>query len=400
MKICHIGNPSSLATKVFLEYFSAHGHEVHTFGWGSYPYKLNENIIHHNLSIRSKKAQMSQKIQRIQNGLDGRSGRKESNLRPLLDLYEFIRIKITVNLLKPDIVHGHEASGNGYTTASFRRFPKVLTCWGSDINKFPWESKWVYYKVNYALKNSDIIHVTDELFGKKIVDSFGVDPAKVKCLRTGIDTNLFSPEKIDPKRLEAIRKEIGVNENDFVILYPAGFRDKDLQNYINIVKAFVDLARRDDRLKLVMLTYTRRSGYDEIKKILDENDLWGRVRIIDQYLPHEDMPYIYTIADIMVLIHDVDQMAASIAESMFMGTILLMSRIETYERVFKDGENVIFTNQKDPADIREKLKYMIDNHQNLIDRFRGTNMEIMKKRHSQESLMKKVLEMYESLISR
>jgi len=397
MRICHIGNPNSVAVKVFVEHFSRTGHEVHTFGWGPYRFERNPNIIHHNLSFRDSEEERTEGIRTLGGPAGEGKGHTETKLRPIADLYEFLRLRTLISRLRPDIVHGHEASGNGFTTGSIRRIPTILTCWGSDINKFPWESRISHFKVNYALHHVDRIHVTDGSFAQTIVDRFGVPQDRIANITWGIDTDLFSPENIDHKRLASFKLELGIGKDDIVITYPAGFRDESFQNYVNLVKAFADLSKKNGDLKLIMLSYTRRSGYDRIKRILDENDLWDRVRIVDQYLPQEDMPYLFASTDIMTLLHDVDQMSASISESMLMGCHVLLSGIDPYRRNFKDGE-VVFTDQKDPRDIGKKLQYMMDNSSEL-ERFSvERNRRNVREHNSRKVQIKKIEEMYESLL--
>lgn len=399
MKICYIGNPNSLNVKVFIDYFSKEGHEIHTFWWYPYQHKILGNLVHHQYINSKNKSPMIRKVNIINKDyIKKRERKKKFYAKQVFDLYEMMKIKRYIKQIKPDIVHGHEASGNGYSTASLSDFPRILTCWGSDINKFPWESRWLHYKVYHALHKVDLIHVTNDDFLLTIVEKFNIDQNKIRSIPWGIDTYQFDPERLNKEKIEKMRKFLRINKNETVITYPAGFRDKDLQNYVNLLKAFSRIAKEKDDIRLVMLTYNRTSGMDEIIQILNKEKLWNRVSIIDNEIPHEDMPYLFEMTDIMTLLHDVDQMSVSISESMLMGCINLFSRVKPYTSSFKDGENCIFTNQKDPNDIAEKMNFMIDNIHDLKNIFLKKNIKRIIKYNSRKIQMEKIEKMYHSIL--
>jgi len=398
MRVCHIGNPNSLNIKIFIEFFSRQGHEVHTFGWGPYIHEMNENIHHHDFKKVKNGKNPKKEMKLITKDTKITPGKRNPYAKVLFDIYEFLVIKHKIRKIQPDIIHGHEAAGNGYITSSFKKIPTILTCWGSDINKFPRESKWIHYKVNRALHDVDLIHVTNEDFGKTISKDFNVDFEKIRNIPWGVETEVFDQDSLEPEKLEKLRKRFGLERKDMVITYPAGFRDSKLQNYVNLVKAFAEVSKKYDNVKLLLMAYNRRSGIDEVTGILDREKLWDRVRIIDDYLPHDDMPYVFGLTDIMTLLHDVDQMSVSISESMLMGCVNLFSSINTYRNAFKDNEHCIFVNQKDPKDIAEKLTYMIENLADLKGRFSPVNMERIKKNNSRDVQMRKIEDMYGSIM--
>ena len=252
--------------------------------------------------------------------------------------------------------------------------------------------------MNYALNNCDIIHVTDETFAKTISNKFDIDNEKIRIIDYGIDNDLFSHDYIDENNLKLFKKKNGIEKEDFIILYPAGFRDYKFQNYINIVDAFILLSREYSNIKLFMLTYNRSSGYNIIINKIINNNMKNKIILLDDFIKHEDMPYLFSITKIMVILHDFDQMAATILESLSMDCVLLLSRIKTYTNIFHDGKNVIFTNQKDVNDIINKFKYIIDNYSILHENFKNNNKDYISNNQKAEK-MKSIDNMYKYLIN-
>ena len=126
MKICYIGNPNSLNIKIFIECFSKKVHEVHTFGWGPLKFEKNENIIHHQfIKSRRKNGNDPKDIKIIDRETNVSKGKKSPIAKGLFDLYEMMKIRYIVNRIKPDLIHGNEASGNGFTTSILKKYPRT-----------------------------------------------------------------------------------------------------------------------------------------------------------------------------------------------------------------------------------------------------------------------------------
>jgi len=398
VKICHIGNPNSLNVKPFVEHFSRRGDEVHIFGWGGYRFPVNENIHYHELSRKGSSSVEERDPEIVKKSSPAiRKKRRSLIMAGMLSVYEYMTIGRLVRSISPDIVHGHEAVGSGMLTARFREFPTILTCWGSDINKFPWESRWAHFKVSYALKRCDIINATNPEFGRTIVERFGIDEDKVKVLSWGVDTALFDPSSIDGRKLDSFREKLGIVGKSPVIVYPAGFRDKDLQNYTLLLRAFRGVREKLPDAVLIMLSYGRTSGIGEMVEYIDKNEMWDSVRIIDDMIPQEDMPYLFACSDITTVLHDRDQMAASISESILMGNVTVLSRIEPYVKRFGE-EGAPYVDQKSVRDIERVILDVASNIERYRKEFTEKNREDVIRDRSRAHQMELVEELYEELI--
>jgi L-malate glycosyltransferase len=400
MKIFHIGNPNSLNVQNFVEDFSEMGHEIHTMGTGLLDYSVNKNVIHHSLG-RKRANVKTNSAKPVEKGVDEPIKEKKRGwIWHLLKAYNNFRIRRMVKWVNPDIIHGHEADGNGTLTASLNEYPRILSCWGSDIHRVPWESEENKKRIENALQSVDVVHVTNDDFGQFIHEKLGVKSQNIKVINIGIDFKQFNPDNLDVKKISKFRERFMIPQNKKIILYPAGFRNKDLQNYINILKAFNEIKDDHSVPHLVMLSYGRTSGIDEIMEIIKKNDLWDRVTIIDDYIPHEEMPYLLHITDVFVIIHDVDQLARSIIESMIMGCVPILSKIKPYLSKFEEREHCLFVNQKNVDEIATSMLEALDGLSYLKEKFKSKNKPWAVKIYDTEILNAKIFEMYESLLSK
>lgn len=400
MKIVHIGNPNSLNVMNYVQDFSKMGHEIHTISSGNLIYPVNKNVIHHNFGRKRTDARKTD-ARPISKDESNPIKVKKKGLRWLISRAYFnFLVRRIVRRVDPDVIHGHDAAANGPMTASFKRYPRIISCWGSDIHRIPWESKDNKERIEKALQSVDIVHVTNNDFGDFIHEKLGVKEDNIRVINLPIDYDMFSPDNIDLNRLKIFRKKFNISGSDSNILYPAGFRNKNLQNYINIVKAFNKVKDHRSHPRLVMLSYGATSGLDEILEIIERNELWDRVTIINDYIQHEEMPYLLHCTDVFVIIHDVDQLARSIIESMLMGCVSILSKIKPYQTKFRDGENCLFVDQKNVDEIAKVMMNALDNLPEFRDRFYSNNYPWVKASYDTEVLNREILEMYRSLAER
>lgn len=398
MKIFHIGNPNSLNVINYVVDFSRMGHEIHTVGWGPLDYNVNDNVIHHNLG-RSSSISHKKKGKTIsKNAYIMKKKKKKGIIWLLLKIYSNIKIKKLVKKVDPDIIHGHEAYMNGPLTASFSDRPRIISCWGSDVHRIPWESKRKKRRIQKALRSVDAVHVATQDFGDFIIEKMGVSKDNIQVINLGIDFEHFDLKNIDQERLNNFKKEFNISEDETIILYPAGFRNWQLQNYINIVQAFIKVKDHPSNPRLVMLSYGATSGLETIVETIEKENLWDRVTIIDDYIPYDEMPYLLYFTDVFLILHDVDQLAVSIIESMLMGCVTILSDIKPYRSQFKDKMNCLFLDQKNVSDIEKTTLFALDNLNELKEKFKSNNIPCIKKEYNSEILNGELLEMYESMI--
>ncbi len=116
------------------------------------------------------------------------------NIKPPLGYYlNCLRVKKILNLIKPDIVNVHYASGYGTLSRLVNFKPTLLSVWGSDVFEFPYESKFKKIILRKNLKTATQIASTSWVMKRQIekfvkprlnieITPFGVDLEKFKSM--------------------------------------------------------------------------------------------------------------------------------------------------------------------------------------------------------------------------
>ena len=199
MKLCFVASGISIHTKKWLDWFAAHGHEVHLI---TPPY--DEPLQEFHLEVTVHVLPYIWPVRW-----------RGSRLLNALFWVQFTSILIHSDI-RPDLVEGQYIGVPGYTARWAvatdwtrggghlgllgmmslipyrpRRYPLVLQAWGSDIlldTKKPWY-RWI---TKNALRRADMV-LCDSDTVKQGIQGLGTDMSKVRKMCNGIDTEFFSP---------------------------------------------------------------------------------------------------------------------------------------------------------------------------------------------------------------
>lgn len=139
----------------------------------------------------------------------------------------------------------------------------------------------------------------------------------------GIDVNQFSEKAIEPVELRAIKKRLGIANDDFVIGFTGRLvRDKGI---IELVNAFKQLQTRHHNLKLLLVgMFEERDAIPEDVVNLIEND--SQIIKIG-YVDNRGIPYYYSLMDVFVFPSHREGFGMSVIEASAMMVPVIASRI-------------------------------------------------------------------------
>ncbi|MCK4718474.1 MAG: glycosyltransferase family 4 protein, partial [Thermoplasmata archaeon] len=272
-------------------------------------------------------------------------GPLESFIEPLNRWKRVREIRALAKEIGADIVHAHDLSKYGEYAYLCGARPYIITNWGmTDI----------YYVANYfyffkkelrgkrrkirqaafqeAAYTTALVAHTQDVISKE----FGVPPEKIPAFPWGVDLDLF--HKGYEKEVAALRKELGIPSGNKIIL---SSRHMDpYYNIENIIKACAIAMKKRNDITLIL----RRAGglvsYEsKLKTIVKELGIESNTRFLSEYLPFEQMPIQYNLADVSVMIPRTDQGALSVHETMACGAVVIASDIEGNREMIRNGEN-------------------------------------------------------------
>src|SRR3989344_1622055 len=184
MKICFIGDGTSIHTQRWIDYLS----------------KTNDIFLV--TTKPDKKIKVKQYILKGNNPLFS----KGSNYRVCYSFNAIKQLKKIIRKEKPDVVHAHFVSHYGVLAAFAKARPLVLSTLGSDVFVAPKKSFIINFLVKYALRHADIIHVHTKYL-KGYISKF-VNADKIRMITWGADLKPF--KKDYSKEIRKLKKRLNI----------------------------------------------------------------------------------------------------------------------------------------------------------------------------------------------
>ena len=165
MKICYVGDGTSIHSQRWVNYFAQKGHEIHLVCWKLMP-GYDENIHIHLLT------RVAPKIWTV-------------SQYPSF-LFWVIQVRRLISEIKPDIVDGHFITVYGFLGACSSFHPLVVSTWGSDVLIYPKRNFLFRFITKYAIRKADLVAFNSELTRKELIE-LGTKPEKLVFFRRGVD---------------------------------------------------------------------------------------------------------------------------------------------------------------------------------------------------------------------
>ena len=241
----------------------------------------------------------------------------------------------------PDLVHLHYAGGKlGTLTLLSGIRPLVVTVMGGDVlpEQHPGGlSRLQRRTTRRILQEADLVLVKADAL-RPAVTGLGATPEKVETVRWGVDPAVFTP---DPEGAAALRARLGLVPADRVILSPRLL--KELYNVHLIVEALPLVLRDVPAAVLVITEYGADPEYrGRLAQRTQQLGIADRVRFAGQ-VDHEQMPALYSLAEVAVSVPSSDGLPQSHFEAMACGCALVTGRLEVYREVLEDGHSALMT---------------------------------------------------------
>jgi glycosyltransferase involved in cell wall biosynthesis len=219
-------------------------------------------------------------------------------------------IRRILNAERPDVVHSHYINEPGWLGAASRWHPFVVTTWGSDIYRAPWESRLARYLNPWALRSADWV-TCDSADQAEVIRSWGVSAERVSVIGWGVDRRLFHPGT-DGRR---IRGQLDIPLDAPILLSPRRWHPNS--NIAAIVAAHERLSQP------AYLILKRPPGLDseqpeDVTDAIASSSARDRIRVLGEIEP-ERLPQLYAAADVVISLCTTDGTAVSVLEAMATG---------------------------------------------------------------------------------
>lgn len=173
----------------------------------------------------------------------------------------------------------------------------------------------------------------------------------IHIIPTGIELERFYEEKIDKKKLEALRKKIGIKKNDFIAIFIGRLAQE--KNVIFLLDVMRKIISKYHNLKLLLVGDG--PDYGEYEKIIKEYNIENNV-IMTGKVAWEEVPYYYHLSDIFLTASHTETQGLTVIEAMASSVVPICIKDESFVNTVVDGLNGrIFENEEECGKIIEEL---------------------------------------------
>ena len=356
MKICFIADTESIHIIEWAKHFHDIGFDVSVITDSSEPidniktYHTGECLPRFYIPVLNALFQIFQKVKKIRNFL--------------IDI-------------KPDIIHAHYATNNGFLAALSGFHPLILTCHGSDILVDLKKSISESIFIKYALIKSDLITVPSEPMAE-IIRSYVRPESRVKIIQYGIDTDRFTfPSKNEyPIRIISSRLLIPKYRIDVLIDAALSFLTKN-------DKIILDILGNGIERKV-------------FQKITAENKLNKQI-IFHGNVEHTHIHRYYQDAHIYVTTSPTDGVSISLLEAMACGCYPVLPDNSSNRYIEKLGFKIVFYKTNNPKELANKISQVLSKLPDLSSDLL-LNRTLIERHFSKRVTFRKIEKLYNEII--
>lgn len=317
MKICFLAPANSIHSFRWIKYFADKDHEVHWISMHPLDFNIPSNIKYYEFSHKNWFWNFFSIVKKVRN---------------------------LIKKIQPEILHIHSVAVYGTVGILSGFHPVIATAWGSDI-LVSGRLFWRKPLLKITLKKVDLITCdADHLI--ETMKNLGITQNKIQLVYFGIDTKVFSPEKIN----KILKTSLELNGSVTVIslrnLYP-------IYNVELLIEAIPFVVSEYSKVKFIIAGSG--SEKQKLEALALSKGIMSNVKFIGK-IPNEKLPYYLRLSDIYVSTSLSDAgIASSTAEAMSCGLPVVVT---------DSGENRIWVKENKggfvvPVNSPEKLAQRI-----------------------------------------
>jgi glycosyltransferase involved in cell wall biosynthesis len=225
--------------------------------------------------------------------------------------------------------------------------------------------------------------LSSELY--KCVQKLNIDENKVFLITIGVDTEIFKPRE----GKDSLREEMGIRENDIVVLYVGRL---DLVKGVNyLLKAAKEIIPHYKNVKfLVVGDGSLRREYEGFAKSFSDN-------IIFTGFFRGDIATLMNISDLFVLPSLSEGSPSVIMEASASGLPVIATEVGEIPEMILDGKTGILIKPKDMDGLVNALKKLIANPP-LAKEIGKAGRKRMEEKYSWETICKRIEDVFERII--
>lgn len=316
-----------------------------------------------------------------------------SNIRSIYNMYKLFKKE------KPDIVHVHTpvASVLGRIAAKLAKVPNIIyTAHGFYFHE---NMRPVKYKIFLNIEKIIAKFFTDFIFTQSEEDrntalqNKFIEPNNIITIGNGVDTvNKFNPSKINLNEIEALYKELNI-QNDIRVISFIG-RLVEEKGIVDLLEAYTKLDYKNTKLIIIGDLAQGERDKDTIK-LIEKYKNNESIKFVGN---REDVNNLLYISDIFCLPSYREGMPRSIIEAMAMECAVIATDIRGCREEVVDGITGYLVKTNSPNEIKERIKDIL-NDENLLNTMKLEGRKRAEKLYNEDEVVRKQLDIFEKLLN-
>jgi glycosyltransferase involved in cell wall biosynthesis len=251
-----------------------------------------------------------------------------------------------------DLLHAHQYTPFFYAMMGrlvYRRPPVIFTEHGRHWPDYPRRKRMLANRV--LLERRDRVVGVGEAVRRALIDNEGIPPARAGVIYNGIDLSAFGAGHEDRR---AIRREMGVAVDDFVILQVA--RLDYLKDHATAVRTLADVVPRRPDARLVLVGAGPELG--PIQDLVRRHGLEAHVRLLGL---RSDVARLLSAADLFFLTSISEGIPLTVIEAMATRLPVVSTRVGGVPEVVEEGRTGLLAPPGDHAALAQGIFGLAEN---------------------------------------
>lgn len=370
MKVCFIGDSTSIHTKRWYNYFLKKGYSIHVISWNKDP-----GLPHDKIHTLSEKLFF--------------------NIKYIRTIFISLWVWRKIKKINPGLIHIQMISRYAFGCLFINHIPVIISIGGFDILKAAELSKIHFLFNKILLKKAAGITTSSKDIKTKLISKYNIPENVIKYFCWGINFELFSKSAgLDETSKKEIKLKYKIPEDNVVFFHNRYFPAAKHKILLESMKKL----RYSEFVLLIAKGTTADDKWEEVKEYARDIGIDGKILYIERYLSQEEMAELLSVSDIYLNILTHDQRGLSILEAMASGCIPAVNNLPVYNEFITDGTNGIIFKSEEPEYIADRIYKIIQNLREFKEKCKIFNTEYIGKNDDMEKNESLMNNLYEDVL--
>lgn len=326
-------------------------------------------------------------------------------ITPIQDLKALWKLYCFIKKNKPEIVHTHTPKAGliGMMAAKLARVPvRMHTVAGLPLMEsigfkrvvLNFVEKLTYYCAKNVYPNS--VGLQEFIIQEKFCN-----PSKLKIIgngsSNGIDTQFFNSIHFEEEKLEELKLELGITEEDFVFIFVGRLvKDKGINELLAAFKEIQNSKLKTKDSKLLLVGFFEQDLDPLLPETLQEIE--QTPNIITTGFQQDVRPY-FAISNALVFPSYREGFPNVVMQAGAMGLPSIVTDINGCNEIIVEGENGVIIPPKNSKALSDAMLEMMNN-QDFYSKLKSNSRPMIESRYEQSLVWNELLKEYNRLIEK